>query len=332
MSAKAKAWFIAASIAVFISIAAVSFVAGNYGIESGKIVSYLTGRGALNENERYIIFEVRLPRIVMASLTGAVLAAGGVSMQAIFRNPLVSPFVIGLSSGAALGAAVGIVYLNASAAAIESLSFLFGIVAVFASYLLSGFGRETTLLLLFGLVATSFSHSVIGLMQYFADPEHQLPALTFWMLGGFDGITLSSLKYSVPVILVCMGVLYAYSYKMNLLTLGDAEARSLGVNVAAAKFAIIFFSTLMVCSCVSKAGVIGWIGLTVPHISRIILGPDNRFVFVSSSILGAAFLLASDDLARTLTPGEIPVGIITSAFGAPVFAAILLKYRKSGWN
>ena len=332
MSFRQKIIAVAILVIIYLIIFVFSFFAGNYKIPAGGVLSYLSGGGGINENERFIIFEVRLPRIVMASVTGMVLAAAGVSMQAIFKNPLVSPFVIGLSSGASLGAAVGIVYLNASPAAVESLAFLFGIIAVFSSYILSGFGRETTLLLLFGLVATSFSHSAIGLMQYFADPEHQLPALTFWMLGGFDSITLSSLIYSLPVIFVCLVILYAYSYKMNLLTLGDAEARSLGVNVKMSKFIIIFFSTLMVCACVSKAGVIGWIGLTVPHISRIILGPDNRFIFIASSILGAIFLLVSDNLARTLTPGEIPVGIITSAIGAPVFAAILLKYRRSGWN
>jgi len=332
MSSKRKITIIGVLIAIYIIIFAFSFFAGNYKISAGNVLSYLSGGGGINENERFIIFEVRLPRIVMASVTGIVLAVGGVSMQAIFKNPLVSPFVIGLSSGAALGAAIGIVCFNSSSPAVESLAFLFGIIAVFSSYILSGFGRDTTLLLLFGLVATSFSHSAIGMMQYFADPEHQLPALTFWMLGGFDGITLSALSYSLPVIFTSLIILYSYSYKMNLLTLGDIDARSLGVNVAMSKFVIIFFSTLAVCACVSKAGVIGWIGLTVPHISRIILGPDNRFVFLASAVLGAIFLLVSDDLARTLTPGEIPVGIITSALGAPVFAAILLKYRKSGWN
>ncbi len=332
MSVKGKTIFIVFSIIVYAVILVYSFFAGNYKVPAGDFMAYIFGYGAMGEKERFIMLEVRFPRIVMASLSGAVLAAGGVSMQAIFKNPLVSPFVIGLSSGAAFGAAIGIVFLNAAPAAVESLAFLFGITAVFASYIFSGFGRETTLLLLFGLVATSFAHSAIGLMQYFADPEHQLPALTFWMLGGFDAISLSSLKYSVPVMFLCLFVLYAYSYKMNLLALGDSEARSLGVNISAAKFIIIFFSTLMVSACVSKAGVIGWIGLTIPHISRIILGPDNRFVFIASSVLGAAFLLLSDDLARTLTPGEIPVGIITSAIGAPAFAFILLRYRKSGWN
>ncbi|HNY12681.1 MAG TPA: iron ABC transporter permease [Candidatus Wallbacteria bacterium] len=332
MSSKRKVTIIGVLAVIYFIIFVFSFFAGNYKIPAGNVLSYLSGGGGINENERFIIFEVRLPRIVMASATGIALAVGGVSMQAIFKNPLVSPFVIGLSSGAALGAAIGIVCFNSSLPAVESLAFLFGIIAVFSSYILSGFGRDTTLLLLFGLVATSFSHSAIGMMQYFADPEHQLPALTFWMLGGFDGITLSSLKYALPVILASMVVLYSYTYKMNLLTLGDIDARSLGVNVTMSKFVIIFFSTLMVCACVSKAGVIGWIGLTVPHISRIILGPDNRFVFIASAIFGAMFLLVSDDLARTLTSGEIPVGIITSAIGAPVFAAILLKYRKSGWN
>ncbi len=318
---------------IFLCTAAiVSFFTGSYDITFKKTIQSITGERALEAGEKFILFEVRLPRIIMAVVTGASLAGAGVSMQAVFKNPLVSPFVMGISSGASLGAALAIVYFNSSALMIETLSFAFAIGAFMAAYLLSRSGGTTTLLLLFGIAVSSLCQSLIGLMQYFADTDHQLPALTFWMLGGLDAISFSSLAYAAPVCLISLAVLYTQSYKMNILALSDAEAASLGVNTEKTKFAIIFLSALITAACTSKTGVIGWIGLTIPHISRIILGPDNRFVFIFAALAGAIFLLISDSLIRFINMGELPVGIITSAIGAPFFAFILLKYKNSGWK
>lgn len=310
----------------------ISFFTGSFGITFKKTMLWLAGMGEMSPNEKFILLEVRLPRIIMAVITGAALAGSGVSMQAVFKNPLVSPFVLGISSGASLGAALAIVYFNSSALMIEALSFTFAIGAFMAAYLLSRSGGGTTLLLLFGIAVSSLCQSLIGLMQYFADTDHQLPALTFWMLGGLDSISFSSLTYALPVCVISLAILYTQSYKMNILTLSDAEAASLGVDTARIKFVIIFLSALVTAACTSKTGVIGWIGLTIPHISRIILGPDNRFVFIFAASAGAIFLLVSDSLIRFINIGELPVGIITSAIGAPFFAFILLKYKNSGWK
>lgn len=332
MKTKNKITVIAIAAAAFLAIAAFSVAAGNYTIAPSELWNILSGNRAGGDKEAFIVYQVRLPRILMASLTGAVLASGGVSMQAVFKNPLVSPFVIGLSAGASLGAAIAIVYFNGNGFAIEALAFSLAVGAVLAAYFFSGLGSDTTMLLLFGVIITSGAQSAIGLLQYFADPEHQLPALTFWMLGGFDGVTPETLPYPFAVSAFCLAALYCLSYKMNILAMGDTEARTLGVNAGRLKFAIIALSTLMVSACISRTGIIGWVGLTTPHISRIILGPDNRFVFVLAALLGAAFLLAADGIARTATSGEIPIGIITGAIGAPIFAAILFRSKKSGWN
>jgi len=333
MKTKSKIITIAIAAAAFLAIAAYSVTAGNYAIAPSDLWKIASGnQTAGGDKEAFIVYQVRLPRILMASLTGAVLATGGTAMQAVFKNPLVSPFVIGLSAGASLGAAIGIVYFNGSGFAIEALAFSLAVGAVLAAYFFSGLGSDTTMLLLFGVIITSSAQSAIGLLQYFADPEHQLPALTFWMLGGFDGIQSESLKYPFAVSIICMTALFCLSFKMNILTMGDIEARTLGVNAGRLKFWIIVLSTLMVSSCISRTGIIGWVGLTTPHISRILLGPDNRFVIILAAALGASFLLCADDIARTATTGEIPIGIITGVIGAPIFAAILFRAKRSGWN
>lgn len=327
-----KTRIIAISIALLAALAAASFFVGSFPLPFKKFAAWAAGFYEMSDREKFILFEVRLPRVVMAVVTGAVLAAGGVSMQAVFKNPIVSPFVIGISSGAGLGAALGIVYFNSSPLMVEILAFVFALGAVFAAYALSGSGRDTTLLLLFGICVSSLSQSIIGLMQYFADADRELPALTFWMLGGLDSTTNGSLAYALPAAAACLGALYSMSYKMNLLALGDLEAASLGVDAARTKNAIIFLSALMVAACTSKTGVIGWIGLTTPHAARIILGADNRFVFPFAATLGAIFLLVSDDIVRFSGAGEVPVGIITAAAGAPIFGFLLIRYKKTGWS
>lgn len=332
-SSAKKLFLIFAAFICLILLMAFSLFIGRYHVNFGEIYdAYRQGALSTNVKDFFVIYELRTPRILMAALTGAVLSCGGVAVQSVFKNPIVSPFVIGISAGASLGAAIGIVIFNGSRAAIETLSFILASFAAFLAYTASGCGRNTLMFLLLGTAVSSFFNAIIGILQYFADPENQLPALTFWMLGGFDSISFKSLAFAAPVSLICLAVLYTQSHKMNIMTLGDTEAASLGVNVNYAKFVIMSLCILMVSSCTSKTGVIAWIGLTVPHISRIILGPDNRFVFPLSAILGAVFLVVSDNIARTITAGELPVGIITSLIGAPVFTAIIMISRKSGWG
>ena len=310
-----------------------SLFIGRYQVNYNEIYdAYNKGTLSTSVKDFFVIYELRAPRILMAATAGAVLSCGGVAVQSVFKNPIVSPFVIGISAGASLGAAIGIVIFNGNRAAIEGLAFILAAFAAFLAYIASGCGRNTLMFLLLGTAVSSFFNAIIGILQYFADPENQLPALTFWMLGGFDSISFKSLSFSGPLSIICLAVLYTQSHKMNIMALGDTEAASLGVNVNYTKFIIMSLCILMVSSCTSKTGVIGWIGLTVPHISRIILGPDNRFVFLLSAILGAVFLIVSDNIARTITAGELPVGIITSLIGAPIFTAIILISRKSGWG
>lgn len=310
----------------------VSFGVGHYRLGLRETATMLLHPQDLPEEKQFVLVQLRLPRIVAAVLVGAVMAGAGVAMQAVFRNPLVSPFVLGISNGATLGAALGIVFWNGVPWVTEALAFAGGLVAVGLAYGLSGSGRSTVTLLLFGMIVSSTAHALIGLLQVFADTDNRLPALTFWMLGGLDGITLDALWTIVPLAILCLLFLLAWSHRLNLLALGDKEARLLGVDVGRAKPVVLAVATLMVATCVAKTGVIAWIGLVIPHLGRSMIGADNRSLLPLSLVLGGLFLLGADDLARVLIRGELPVGVITAIIGCPVFGLMLWRQRNVGWQ
>jgi len=279
-----------------------------------------------------IVLNIRLPRIIAAMLIGAGLSLSGASFQGLFRNPLVSPHILGVASGAGFGAALGIL-ISGSGILVQALAFAFGIIAVGVTYLLARTYRSTPtlVLILAGIIVGSFFSAMISLTKYAADPYDKLPAIVFWLMGSLSSVEVSDIFWVAPLMLICMGILLLIRWRINLLAMGDDEAKALGVNTRQMSQVIIITATIITATAVCISGIIGWVGLVVPHIARMIVGPDYRKILPVSLVIGASYLLIVDDIARTLMAAEIPLGILTAVIGAPVFA-YLLRYRNVGWR
>lgn len=273
--------------------------------------------------EAAIIWNMRMPRVLMAILSGIALATAGAIYQSCFRNPLVEPFILGASSGASFGAALAIVYPTIFLP-ISFSAFLFSLLAVVSAYLLARKrGQINTVgLVLSGVIIGSIFSALVAILKYLA-ADTQLREITFWMMGGLYHASWSDIYLNAIVVFICFTIAWILSWKLNLLSIGDEEARSLGINPDKYKTIFILVATLMTAICVSTVGIIAWIGLMMPHAARILSGPDNRYVIPIASISGAIYLLVCDTIARTITPGEVPVGIITSILGAPFLIWIL---------
>jgi iron complex transport system permease protein len=279
-----------------------------------------------------VLFFVRLPRVAAAMLVGAALAAAGAAYQGLFRNPLVSPDILGVSAGAGLGAVLGI-FLALPVVGIQLLAFLVGLGTVGLVLLIAASvrGREPVLVLvLAGVVVGALAGSVISLLKVLADPYDQLPAITFWLLGSLAAIKLEDLTTTVPVAALGLVPLALLRWRINVLSLGDEEARALGINAARLRMVVIAAATLMTASVVAIAGIIGWVGLIMPHMARMIVGPNFERLLPAAIILGAGYLLLVDTLARTIAAVETPIGILTAFVGAPVFLWLLARGR-TGW-
>jgi iron complex transport system permease protein len=280
-----------------------------------------------------VLFFVRLPRIAAAMLVGAALAAAGAAYQGLFRNPLVSPDILGVSAGAGLGAVLGI-FLSLPVLGIQLLAFVIGLGTVGLVLLVAASvrGREPVLVLvLAGVVVGALAGSVISLLKVLADPYDQLPAITFWLLGSLAAIKLEDLSTTVPVAALGLVPLALLRWRINVLSLGDEEARALGVNAPRLRMVVIAAATLMTASVVAIAGIIGWVGLIMPHMARMIVGPNFDRLLPAAILLGAGYLLLVDTLARTIAAVETPTGILTAFVGAPVFLWLLARGR-TGWT
>jgi iron complex transport system permease protein len=279
-----------------------------------------------------VIWQVRLPRALVAALVGAALSSGGAVFQGLFHNPLVSPYVLGVSSGAGFGAAVAIL-LGASAAVTQASAFATGAVAVSLTWLIARFGRDRShvTLVLAGFVVGSLFSSLVAGAQYVADPSTKLPQIVFWLMGSLASVQWSDLLRAVVVIVPCLVVITVLRWKLNILSMGDDEARSLGENPGVMRVVLIGLTTMTTAVSVALSGVIGWVGLVVPHLARGIVGPDSRRLIPASIALGAIYMMIIDDVARSLTMAEIPLGILTGIVGAPVFA-LLLRRSRSDWD
>lgn len=279
-----------------------------------------------------VVLTIRLPRICAAMLVGAGLAISGAAFQGLFRNPLVSPHILGVASGAGFGAALGIL-ISGSIFVVQSLAFTFGIIAVVVTYLLARVYRTTPtlVLVLAGIIVSAFFQAMISLTKYVADPYEKLPAIVFWMMGSLADVRAGDLYIIGPLIIGCIIILLLIRWRINILSVGDEEAKALGINTARMTRIIVVCATVITAMAVCISGIIGWVGLVVPHIARMIVGPDYKKILPVSVVIGACYLLVVDDIARTLTAAEIPLGILTAVIGAPVFA-YLLKFRKVGWE
>ncbi|HOB17468.1 MAG TPA: iron ABC transporter permease [Candidatus Methanoculleus thermohydrogenotrophicum] len=283
-------------------------------------------------SEQTVVFRIRLPRVIAAMLVGGGLSLAGASFQGLFRNPLVSPDILGVAAGAGFGAALGIL-VSGNPWVIQVSAFAFGIVAVAVTY---GIGRvyhnsSTLILVLAGIIVGSLFSALLSLAKYVADPYDTLPAIVFWLMGSLSSVSNTDIIAVAPPILLGSLCLYLIRWRINLLSLGEEEAQALGLDTKRMTVVLIVASTIITASAVCISGIIGWVGLVVPHIGRMLVGPDFRNLVPVSAILGASFLLVVDDIARTLTATEIPLGILTALVGAPFFA-YLLTQKKVGWT
>ncbi len=291
---------------------------------------YFTSPAALAHDElaRRLVLNLRLPRILAALLLGATLGGSGAVFQAVFRNPLVDAGFLGVSPGAAFGASLAIVFLGGAPAVVQASAATFALLGMGASWLLSRrmrLGDDVLRLVLAGIIVSAAYSSANGVLKYLADPLRALPEITFWMLGGLWATRWPDVIQVLPVVVPCLVVLHFMRWRLNLLALRDDTAFSLGAAPQRERLVVLVVAGVAAAAVVSKAGQVGWVGLIVPHIARRIVGADTRRALPASMLLGALFVLACDDVARTLLNGEIPLGLLTSFAGAAVFAVTLLR-------
>lgn len=327
-----------ACIAVLLVLFVVSLGMGRSSIPPQTVLGILGQHffglpGEFDAGQVTIVTNIRLPRVIAAVLVGSALAIAGASYQGLFKNPMVSPDILGASAGASFGAALSLL-LNASNQVVQIAAFCMGFVAVILTYFSSkrvGRGANMTLLLvLCGLIVGTLFQAFVSIIKYTADPDSKLPEITYWLMGSIAKVTWDSLKvFMVPYLLGAVP-LVLLRWRLNTLAFGDAEAESLGVNVAALRAVLIVCSTLLTSAVVAIAGVVGWVGLIIPHLVRFITGPDNRVVIPLSLVFGASFLIIVDTCCRSLMASEIPLGILTSVIGAPFFFIILLRTQRGG--
>jgi iron complex transport system permease protein len=275
-----------------------------------------------------LVLNLRLPRILTACLLGMTLGACGTVLQMIFRNPLVEPGLLGVSQGAAFGAAFAIIYLGSSALLLEGTATLFACLGLALSYILARrvrYGGWILRLILSGIAVSALFSSGVGVLKYLADPLTQLPELVFWMLGGLWGVTWDDVAYLVVPVTLGLAVTYLMRWRLNLLSLDDDTGFSLGAIPGRERTLVLVAAVTATAAVVSVAGVVGWIGLLIPHVARRLTGADAQRALPASILLGGIFALVCDDLARTLLPGEVPLGILASFFGAILFIAMMLS-------
>jgi iron complex transport system permease protein len=329
-------WLWLALASLFI-VSALSLAAGKFAVSPlaaiVAIVERLTGRTDLVSDEvRIVIWRVRAPRVLAAMLVGAALSGAGATYQGLFRNPLVSPDILGVAAGAGLGAIAGI-YLDLPIAVVQVLAFAGGLAAVAIVYLVGASirSRDPVLaLVLAGVAVGTLLGAATSMLKIFADPYNQLPAMTYWLLGSLTAVTIADLVSAAPAVVIGLLPLVLLRWRMNVMSLGDEEARALGVESSRLRAILVAAATLMTAAAVSMAGVVGWVGLIVPHAARLLVGPDYSRLLPLSLALGAAFLVFADTLARVVALTEIPLGVVTAVVGAPVFLWLLGTGRR-GW-
>lgn len=316
--------------AVFLAVLLGSLLLGRYALSPGQLLHMLwtkvTGGAAdwpLSDDK--VVFAVRLPRVAAAALVGAALAVSGAAYQGMFRNPMVSPDILGASTGAGFGAAVAIL-LGAGYFGISAAAFCCGLLAVAAAWLVSRLSRtnQTVALILAGMMISSLFSAGTSFVKLVADTQQQLPAITYWLMGSLSSVKDTDVLFlSIPVTLGMVPLL-ALRWRMNLLTLGEEEAHSMGVNTRRLRGTVIVCATLLTSASVAVSGMIGWVGLVIPHFCRMLFGYDYRRLIPAGALFGASFLLIVDDIARLVTTGELPLGILTAFVGAPLFVYLIV--------
>ena len=333
-----RAIVVGAALVLLLLIAA-AIALGPYRLAAGELLAFLIAKvtGAVSPlpaPAETVILQIRLPRVLAATAVGAALAASGAAYQSLFRNPLVSPDILGVSAGAAFGTVVGI-FLSLPVLAIEAASFVGGLMAVTIVYGIAVAirGRDAVLVLvLAGVVIGALFGAGVGLLKYLADPYNQLPAITFWLLGSLAATNPRDLTSLLPAVAIGLVPLALLRWRIDVMTLGDEEATALGLDTRVLRIVVIAAATLMTSAAVAASGIIGWVGLVVPHLARLTVGPAFTRLLPVSVLFGAGYLLAVDTVARTLGAVELPLGVLTAALGTPVFLWLLGFGRRTAWS
>lgn len=324
------------ALGIFMVLAmGVSLMLGKYPIEPIQAIQMLVNSivpidQTWTDQQATLFFNVRMPRIILALMVGCCLAAAGAAFQGTFQNPLVSPDILGASQGAAFGAALAIL-AGVSSAMVSLSAFVVSIITVMLVLIVSGRakGNHVLITVLAGVMISSLFSAGVSFTKLVADPTDQLPAITYWLMGSLTGAKLDMdlALTAIPMVLGCV-VLVAMRWRINVLTMGDDEASTMGIDARKTRLVVIIAATLVTAASVSMTGMIGWVGLVIPHLSRMIVGADYRKLLPTSMLMGASFLLVVDDISRLATTAEIPIGILTAFVGAPFFLYLITRKRK----
>lgn len=321
-------------IPIFIFL--ISFTMGRYSVSIEELLHIFYAKlfgleQFWSDTVDMVLFKIRLPRIIGAMIIGSSLSLAGATYQGLFKNPMISSDILGASAGAGFGAAIALL-ASFNLVGVQITAFIFGLGAVTLTYIISktlgGGNTKIIVLVLTGMVVSAFFQSLISIIKYTADTDTKLPAITFWLMGGLSTITFNQVWVLLVTFCIGMVPIVLLRWKLNIISFGDEEAKSMGINVEKVRIILIFCSTILTASSVAVGGIIGWVGLVIPHIARMIVGDNYNVLLPSSILIGCSYLLLVDDISRTIFPMEIPLGIITSLIGAPFFIAILLKGKK----
>jgi iron complex transport system permease protein len=336
-----SAWTAIAGLVLLLVVAMVaSLSVGRYSVGLSDLSTIALGwlgigpgRAGVLESAWRVVELVRVPRMLIGGFVGAGLALSGAALQGVFRNPLVDPHVIGVSSGAAFGGAAAIL-LGLGALALWSMAFAAGLGALVLVVMMSrkDGGASVLMLVLSGVVVSALFSALVSLATYFADPNDTLPAIVFWLMGSFASATPERALYMLPIIAVFAAPLLLMRFRINILSLGDEEAKALGLDVQRTRWLALCCVTGITAASVANSGIVGWVGLVVPHFARAIVGPDHRVLLPAAALLGASYMLFVDLMARSLVPAEIPLGVLTAVVGAPVFMLLLRRSHTEGWR
>ncbi|WP_047679022.1 MULTISPECIES: iron ABC transporter permease [Xenorhabdus] len=334
MNNRGLLWCVLFTLLLLTLLAALSL--GRYSVPFLTVIQILTdslsgiqGSGDYSRTAENVVLYVRLPRVLIAALAGAGLAVSGAALQGIFRNPLVGPQIIGVSSGAALGGALAILLFSSMLITI-SFAFIGGFIAIMLVFMLGSnrYGSRLLMLILAGVIINAFFSALISLITCFADPNNTLQSIIFWLMGSFASATYFKLWILLPVILIAVSLIFALRFRINVLSLGEENAQALGMSVTPTRWLILLCVTLITSATVAISGTIGWVGLIIPHMARILVGHDHRILLPTSAIIGGIYMIGVDTLARCITHAEIPLSVITALIGAPAFALLIHSMNK----
>lgn len=318
-------WTIGIIIVMVIAFT-IAVTAGRYTISVEDMIKTLTGQAVEDGNVKTVLFNIRLPRALLAIISGAGLAVAGAAFQSMFSNPLATPDTLGVATGASFGATLGIM-MRLPAMGIQGTAFLMGIISIFLVYSISKVKGESSLvmLILAGMVISSLFEALVSLVKYVADPQDVLPEITYWLMGSLAGTGFDDLLVGTLPMVVGIFIILGLRWKLNVLSLNEDEARSMGINLRFIRGLTIISSTMITASVIAMCGKVGWIGILIPHVARMIFGNNNKYVIPASLGLGATYLLIIDTVARSISAAELPISILTAIIGAPVFIVLLRK-------